>query len=101
MTVSTLTEQVARQALRAKTASRLLAALAPQQIQKALEAMAAALERAASDILFHNEIDVEAARESDLSPAMVDRLVLTAKSIQAMADGVREIARQSDPVGDV
>jgi glutamate-5-semialdehyde dehydrogenase len=96
-----LTEQVARQALLAKAASRALATLSPEQKLKALEAMAAALEQASSDILFHNEIDVEAARESDLSPAMVDRLVLTAKSITAMAQGVREIAKQPDPVGEV
>ncbi len=101
MAVSTLTEQVARQALRAKAASRVLAQLLPVQKKRALEAMATALERGSSDILFHNEIDVEAARESDLSSAMVERLLLTAPSIKAMADGVREIANQPDPVGEI
>src|SRR5258707_157288 len=95
-----LTEQVVRQALLAKAASRALAVLAPDQKTNLLKSMADALEQASSDILFHNEIDVEAARESDLSPAMVDRLVLTARSIQAMADGVRDIAQQADPVGE-
>src|SRR6266478_5146434 len=101
MPTISLTQQVARQALLAKAVSRALAAFSSEQKQKALEAMAAALEQASNDILFHNEIDVEAARESDLSPAMVDRLVLTAKSIKAMAQGVRDIAKQSDPVGEV
>src|SRR5882724_1429413 len=101
MPTMSLTQQVARQALLAKAASRSLATLTSEQKKQALDAVGAALEQASSDILFHNEIDVEAARESDLSPAMVDRLVLTAKSIKAMAQGVRDIAKQADPVGKV
>jgi glutamate-5-semialdehyde dehydrogenase len=96
-----IAEQVARQALRAKTASRALAGLAAADKSKILEAIAASLEQATADILFHNEIDVEAARESQLNSAMIERLTLSAKSVQAMANGVREIARQADPIGDV
>src|SRR5690349_9193056 len=99
-TVST-SEQIARQALLAKIASRTLAVFSSDRKNKALRAMAAAIDGAADDILFHNEIDVEAARQSDLNPAMIERLVLTAKSIKAMAEGVREIAEQADPVGEV
>src|SRR2546425_318290 len=101
MATPTLSEHVARQALRAKTASRALAELSADAKKRALEAMATALEQASADILFHNEIDVEAARETDLSPAMVERLTLTPKIVQAMAVGVREIAAQADPVGEV
>src|SRR5947209_790220 len=101
MATLSMSEQVARQALLAKSSSRAIAELTSEQKKKALEAMAAALERAESDILFHNEIDVEAAQDTDLSAAMVDRLTLTAKSIRAMAEGMREIARQADPVGEV
>jgi glutamate-5-semialdehyde dehydrogenase len=96
-----MAEQVARQALRAKAASRSVAELTPDQKKKSLEAMATALEQAENDILFHNEIDVEAARDTDLSAALVDRLTLTSKSVKAMAQGVREIAQQVDPVGEV
>ena len=96
-----MSEQVARQALRAKTASRDLAGLSPDAKKKALEAMASALEKASADILFHNEIDVEAAREAGLNAALVERLILTAASVKAMAQGVREIAAQADPIGDV
>jgi glutamate-5-semialdehyde dehydrogenase len=101
MTTISMAEQVARQALMAKAASRALAELTADQKKQALEAMAAALEKAESDILFHNSIDVEAARDTDLSPALIDRLTLTSKSIQAMAQGLREIAAQNDPVGEV
>ena len=96
-----MSDHVARQALRAKTASRALVDLSADAKKRALEAMATALEQASADILFHNEIDVEAAREAEISPAMVDRLILTPKTIQDMAAGVREIAAQPDPVGEV
>src|SRR5690242_443227 len=101
MEASTTTEQVARIALRAKNASRALAELSSDAKKKVLEAMAVALEKASSDILFHNEIDVEAAKEVGLNPALIERLVLTEKTVQGMAQGVREIAAQPDPIGEV
>src|SRR5204863_4941964 len=58
-------------------------------------------EKQSADIVFHNEIDVEAARQAGLSGALVERLILTAKSVAAMAQGVREIAAQEDPIGQV
>ena len=66
--------------------------------------MAAAIEEASTaDILFRNEIDVEAARESSflLSEALIDRLVLTEKSLKSMAQGVRDISEQPDPIGEL
>jgi len=101
MPLSPTAEAVARQAVLAKAASRRLAALSSQEKSKALNAMADALAAAEKDILFHNEIDVEAAQQADLSPALIDRLVLTPKSLQAMAQGVRDIAAQPDPIGEV
>jgi glutamate-5-semialdehyde dehydrogenase len=101
MTVSTLTEQVARQAYAAKAASRQLALLSSEQKKTLLLEMARALEAGAQDILFRNEIDVEAAQESGLNEALINRLVLTPKSLQSMAQGVREIAEQKDPVGEI
>jgi glutamate-5-semialdehyde dehydrogenase len=101
MTQSTISEQVARQALKAKAASRLLAQWNPAVKAGVLDAMAAAVAAASKEILFHNEIDVEAARESGKSGALVERLVLTEKGIMAMAQGVRDIALQKDPVGEV
>jgi glutamate-5-semialdehyde dehydrogenase len=100
MGVSALTEHVARQAFLAKTASRKLALLSPDEKKRMLLEMAAAIESAGQDILFRNEIDVEAAREAGLSEALIQRLVLTEKSLKSMAQGVREIAEQADPVGE-
>src|SRR5687767_12589213 len=101
MVVSSLTETIARQALKAKAASRTLSELSAEQKTQALEAMAAGIESELSDILFHNEIDVQAAREAGLNSALIERLVLSAASIKAMAQGVREIGQQKDPLGEV
>src|SRR5882762_10612607 len=101
MPVSTLTEQVARQTYLAKTASRSLALLPPAEKKRILLEIASALENGAQDILFRNEIDVEAAKESGINEALISRLVLMEKSIRSMAQGVREIAEQRDPVGEV
>ena len=101
MTVSTSTEQVARQALLAKTSCRRLALLSPEEKKRILLGIASAIEAAGQDILFRNEIDVEAAKEAGLSEALIHRLTLTEKSLQAMAQGVREIADQPDPIGEV
>ena len=98
---SSTSEAIVRQALAAKAASRVLATWSSDQKKQALERMAQELESGAKEILFHNEIDVEAAKEAGLSSALIDRLVLTPQSIQSMARGVREIAAQADPIGEV
>ena len=41
------------------------------------------------------------AEEKGLSPAMIDRLTLDARRIRGMADGLRAVAEQRDPVGEV
>jgi glutamate-5-semialdehyde dehydrogenase len=63
--------------------------------------MADGLEREMPALIEENEKDLAAARERDLAPAMVDRLVLDEKRIRAMADGLREVAALPDPVGEV
>lgn len=99
--IPSIKESVARQALLAKAACPTLAALTAQQKKDVLKSMAEALAASSKDIVFHNEIDVEAAREVGLGQALIERLVLTPKSVESMAQGVREIAAQPDPIGDV
>ena len=68
---------------------------------QALLAMADALsEGHVDDILRANALDVEAAR-GHISDVMLDRLRLTEARIQAMADGIRQVAALPDPVGAV
>ena len=45
--------------------------------------------------------DVKAARAEGHDDAFIDRLALTAKAIEAMAEGLREVARLPDPVGEI
>jgi glutamate-5-semialdehyde dehydrogenase len=68
---------------------------------QALAAMAGALRARAADIIAANEEDVRAARAAQLGEAMLDRLKLDAKRVEAMARGVEEIAALVDPIGTV
>jgi glutamate-5-semialdehyde dehydrogenase len=68
---------------------------------RALHAIADALEGRTPEILEANARDLDAGRESGLSGALMDRLALDDARVKAMADGVRKIAALPDPVGEV
>src|ERR1041384_6550351 len=87
--------------LRAKRASQALAMTSTDIRNRALEAMAKALEENREDILFKNGIDVEAGRKAGLSPALLDRLALTPGRLADMAKGLRDMAALPDPVGEM
>ncbi len=67
---------------------------------RALLAMADALEARCDDILAANALDLEAARGT-ISEVMLDRLALSPDRIAGMAAGLREVAELPDPVGAV
>ena len=71
------------------------------QRNRALEAAAASLRQQSAAILAANEKDMAAARESGLSPAMLDRLALDDSRIAAMADGLEAIVQLPDPLGRI
>jgi glutamate-5-semialdehyde dehydrogenase len=85
----------------AKAASRKLAALDTETKNRALAAIADALEERASEILEANERDMEAGRENGLSDSLLDRLQLTEERLATIARDVRDIAALPDPVGEV
>ncbi len=85
----------------AREASRAMAKLGQKAKADALVAMADGLLNAKKALQRANAIDVEEARKNGLSPAMIDRLTLTDKVIASMAEGMREVAAQPDPVGEV
>jgi glutamate-5-semialdehyde dehydrogenase len=86
---------------RARAASHVLARAGTDTKNRALRAIAAAIRRDCKSILAANAEDVAEARKAGLEPAMIDRLTLTAKSVEAMAQGVEEVAGLPDPVGEV
>ena len=91
--------EVVEAARRAKAASVRTALLSREAKDAALNAMADVLEACAPDVLAANEEDVE--RGVDLPPGIVDRLRLDERRIASMAEGLRDVARLPDPVGEV
>ncbi|MEP7070369.1 MAG: gamma-glutamyl-phosphate reductase, partial [Usitatibacter sp.] len=85
----------------ARAASRELARSSTAARNGALEAAARALVEREQKILAANAQDVKAARSEGRDDAFIDRLTLTAKAIEAMAEGLREVAKLPDPVGEV
>jgi len=83
----------------AKTASRELAVATTEQKNTALRASAEALRGAMDDILDANKLDVAKATEAGRDEAFIDRLLLTRKRIEAMAQALEQIADLPDPVG--
>ncbi len=84
----------------AKQAARVLA-VAGNQKDNALEAIAAALETHTEEILAANREDLAAAEANGMSRSLLDRLALNEKRVQGMADGVRQVKAQPDPIGQV
>lgn len=92
---------VAEQAQAARVAARQLAGLTRAHKDLALTTLATNLRLATEQILADNQADIAAAREAGMSEALIDRLTLTEARIDAMADGLAQIAGLADPVGDV
>ena len=94
-------EELERMGRLAVAAASDLAALPTDAKRNCLLAMAKAVEDNAEVITKANAKDVDAAIAKNLTPAMVDRLTLNAERIKSMADGLRTVAGQDDPVGKV
>ena len=87
---------------RAAAASRAPLALADAATRnQALHAAARAIREQAPAILAANADDMRVARARGLSPAMLDRLLLDDRRIEAMAAGIGQIAALPDPIGAV
>ncbi|MFI0939103.1 glutamate-5-semialdehyde dehydrogenase [Streptomyces sp. NPDC021020] len=92
---------VTRAATRAKTAAAELAPLPRAAKDAALLAISAALRARTSDIVTANADDVARAADAGTSPAIIDRLTLTAERVEAIAADVEHVAGLPDPVGEV
>ncbi len=86
---------------RAQSASRVLASASAETKRKALEAAAAAIIDRTAEIVAANDRDMAYGRDKGLSKAMLDRLMLNEERVAAMAEGLRAVAAQDDPVGAV
>jgi len=86
---------------RAKAASAELAFASAERKHAALIAAADAVWANRAQIIEANKKDLEFGRDKGLSPAMMDRLMLDESRVQGMVDGLRTVADQADPVGEV
>ena len=86
---------------RARNASRALAKSTTGARNRALLEAADALLQRERAILAANAMDVKAARSEGRDDAFIDRLVLTAKAVEEMARGLRDVASLPDPVGEI
>ena len=92
---------VAAQGALVKAAAREVALASTDTKNAALLAAADVLLARSGEILEANAADVAAAEAEGTSPTVIDRLRLTQARIEAMADGLRQVASLPDPVGEV
>jgi glutamate-5-semialdehyde dehydrogenase len=85
----------------ARAASRFTAKAETGAKNLALATIARAIRREKEALLRANQADVEAARQTGMDSAMLDRLALTDKSIDSMAEGLEQIAALPDPIGEI
>jgi glutamate-5-semialdehyde dehydrogenase len=99
--MSTLQETIHQMGQQARTAAYKLAQLSSDEKDTILRAMAAAVRQRVPELLDANAKDLAAGRQKGLSSAMLDRLMLDEKRIEAMAAGIEQVATLPDPVGQM
>lgn len=97
-TIPALMADIGARALRA---SAQLASASAERKHAALIGAAEAVWKARDAIIAANALDLDYGREKGLSDAMMDRLMLDETRIQSIVDGLRTVAEQADPVGEV
>jgi glutamate-5-semialdehyde dehydrogenase len=98
-TEGTMAEVVEAIARKGRRAGLRLARASREDRDQALRSVAEAVERAANVILVANETDLAAADERGIQGSMRDRLTIYAAGVQKLADAIREVAAQDDPLG--
>src|SRR5699024_5385669 len=85
----------------AKTAASQMALLNTKTKNQLLEKMAETLELHTEDILQANQLDLNQAKENEISEVLQNRLQLTEKKIKEMTNGIRLVAHEKDPIGQI
>src|SRR5215475_2439012 len=96
-----LRDEAAAIGRRAKQAAGRLAQVSATEKNRVLLKMAGGLLEQQDRLLEANLRDLEAARQSGVAPALLDRIALSAGRIQAMAKGIQEVVALPDPVREV
>jgi glutamate-5-semialdehyde dehydrogenase len=85
----------------AREAARVLRRADTGGKNRALVAMAEHLNAAREDVLKANALDMQRGRDNGLDPALLDRLALNDARIDAMVEGLKQVAALPDPVGEI
>jgi len=101
MTIENVQHYMQTVGQKAREAAREVSRATAGAKNRALLAMAEAIEAGRAKIQRENARDLEAGRQRGLSDAMLDRLTLTDARIDSMAEGLRQIAALADPVGEI
>ncbi len=99
--IADVTEYMQAVGERARAASRLINRASTAQKNAALLAIADSLDIRRDHLIVANQKDLDAGRGKNLDAALMDRLELTPQRIDAMIDGLRQVAGLEDPVGAV
>ncbi|GAA1473124.1 glutamate-5-semialdehyde dehydrogenase [Corynebacterium felinum] len=94
-------EEVISKATTAKRVAPLAAQLSAGEKNTLLEAAAHALIARTDEILAANQRDIDNARAHNVADNIIDRLALDPQRIEGIADGLRQVARLKDPVGEI
>ena len=87
--------------IKSKEAAYELGVSSTKKKDDALIFMAEELINAKEDIIKANKIDLEIAKSKGTSEAMLDRLALSNERIEGMADGLKDVVKLQDPIGEV
>ena len=98
LNIETYMQTLGRQA---RAASRALAKASTAAKNAALLAMAGEIRARSAELLAANAADVAAARANGLDAAMLDRLTISAKGVETMAQGLEQVAALPDPIGEI
>ena len=96
-----LKQHALRLAKQAKIAARRLAPLSSAEKNRALVLMAEKIDARSAFLVAENQRDIELATANGVSGAMLDRIALNPERVQAMAQGLRDVAALPDPVREV
>ncbi len=85
----------------AKAASRSLQKMTQQEKISVLNTVADSLVQNAAYILEQNRVDIKESVSQGVKESLIDRLTLTQSRIEEIADGIRKVAKLTDPVGEI
>ncbi|KAG7356080.1 gamma-glutamyl phosphate reductase [Nitzschia inconspicua] len=94
-----ISDEARQKAVAARTEARKLQALPHTVRQNILKAMADSLLNRKEELLAANALDLEAAERDGIASVLKKRLKLTDEKLQTLADGLRQLAELSDPLG--